>query len=128
MVPHRHPAGDLDVNDLIGFCGGLPGLLGKVMDQLLNEAPPARRVMRVGDAQLCQRTAQARHVLVKAEQLPAIHRHHLIHAVTKDEAAVQNADAGLAQRAVNAVQVARRGRKKVKFVGHGCDYPRQGSG
>jgi hypothetical protein len=64
--------------------------------------------MRVGDAQLGQAAAEPRHVLVEAEQLPAVDRNDLVDAVAEDEAAVEHRDLGLGEPHVFAVEVAER--------------------
>ena len=75
------------------------------------------------DAQLGQAAVQPRHVLFKAKQAAAVDRHDLVDTIAEDEATVHDADLGVAQRCVVAVEVAGKvgqgmhgGKGEAKFV------------
>ena len=75
----------------------------------MSDFSPLRMRQGVGEAQFGQAAFEARHVLGKAEQLAAVDRHHLVHAVTKNEAAVHDADLGVGQCGEFTVEVAVQG-------------------
>jgi hypothetical protein len=104
VVARRHAARHLEVDELVGRAAAL----GEHGDELPAALEPLVTRMRIDDPQLGEAPAEARHVLVEAEQLPRVDRHHLVDAVAEDEAAVENRDLRLGERKVFAVEVAQR--------------------
>src|SRR5690606_38940924 len=78
---------------------------------------PARAVHGVGDAHLAQAAVQPGQVLRETERPPGIDGHHLVDAITEDEAAVEHADLGFADVADLAIEPAGQGRNR---FAHGC--------
>lgn len=109
MVAHGHAAGDLDVDELIDIFGLCCYGCSIVRYQFENNVSPLCRGVWVGDAQRFKAAIEAGHVVLKAKQLPLVHRHHLINTVTKDKAPIHDADLGVGQGGEFAVEVARQG-------------------
>jgi hypothetical protein len=102
MVAHRHAAGHLDVDQLVGGAA----VLEQGGDELAAALQPLLAAVRVVDPQLGEAAAEPDEVLVEAEQLLLVDRHHLVDAVAENEAAVEHRDLRFGERQVFAVEVA----------------------
>jgi hypothetical protein len=79
-------------------------------DELLDQLPPLRLAVGIANLQFAQAAREACQVGLNLTSPTAAHRDHLVHAVAKQEAAIQRRDARLAQRQQRAVEVTERQR------------------
>ena len=115
MVARGHAAADLQIDKLVDITGLAALVSGIGLYQLLNQGAPAGRIVRIGNADLVERTAQAGQVLFQPERSAPVHRDHFIDPVAKNESSVEYADTCLAQWANLAVEVAGRVRQERKI-------------
>jgi hypothetical protein len=106
MVPHRDAARDLDVDQLVQCVRSDTFCLRTVADQAHCDAQPLLARVGIGHPHLDQAAFETGHVLGKSERASVVDRHYFVDAVAEDEAAVHDADLGVAQWRECAVEVA----------------------